>query len=278
MPYETPSVPVTAILILGFFLGPHLGGYSQIAHSGARTAALGGAATALGGEPWMDNNPSLTASLERHHLELFSSRSFGMSELQLAAAAYAIPSDLEAFSVTARSFGFSGYRNTQVGLGYARELSETPAPPASAGLLLIYDHESIKNYRSSGSVGIVLGGSLHLSSSLLLGLQAANIHRPVKASTTSLPQQLSVGIGYSPSASTQLVLDLQKETRYPLAVRAGIEFRPGSALAVRMGIATIPRLFTVGIGIAPGVIRGGLAFLYHYALGWSPGVSVGTSW
>lgn len=268
--------PVTALLILGFLITRPISGAGQIAAHGVRSAALGNAGTALDGGPWIRANPSLTAHLEERRFELFGSRSFEMSELQLAAGALAIPSSRSALTMTARTFGFSEYRDTQLGFGYARELPGEVQTNASAGLAVIYDHRSIAGYESRGKLGIILGGSVRLSSTLLLGMQAANIHRSVDAASSSLPQQLAVGLGYRPSKSTRLLLDLRKEMRYPLAIHAGLEVQPSEVLALRIGIATGPRLFTVGIGISPGAVRGGLAFLYHYALGWSPAVSVGT--
>ncbi len=247
----------------------------QIASHGVQSAALGNAGTALDGGPWIHLNPSLTARLEARRVELFGSRSFGMSELQLAGAACAFPAGRTALTITARTFGFSEYRDTQLGVGYAQELpGETPGT-ASAGLAIIYDHRSISGYDSRGQLGIILGGSVRLSSALLLGMQAANIHRSMDAASSSLPQQLAVGLGYRPSEAARLLVDLRKEMRYPLAVHAGLEVRPSEVLTLRIGVATGPRLFTVGIGISPGAVEGGLAFLYHYALGWSPAVSLG---
>lgn len=278
MSYNNLRVPITGVLILGFFLTNIALVHAQIASSGARTAALSEAATALDRNHGILHNPALTAGIIENHIELSGSRSFGLRELQNTALALLVPLGWGVVSSTARTFGFSQFRNTQLGVGVSRRLSGPSLPGGAVGLLLIYDHTSTAGYGSAGTVGGVIGGAVELSSSLLLGLQAANIHRSPDHSTSTLPQQLSVGIAYRPTERVQLLVDLQKHARYPVALRSGLEFQPVSALTLRTGMATMPRLLSAGIGLSTGAVDGGLAFVYHYALGWSPALSLGTRW
>src|SRR5690606_12839152 len=85
-----------------------------LAEGGARALALGRAATALEGDVWGHYNPAAWATLPGRAGAAFASQAFGLSELRIGAVAFAEPTRFGTFAATARTYGFSDFRETSL--------------------------------------------------------------------------------------------------------------------------------------------------------------------
>lgn len=245
---------------------------------GARSAAMGGATTALTGEVWGYTNPASWATLPGRAVSFFATEAFGLSELRLGAVHYAQPFSSGTFALGARTFGFEAFRETHFNLGFARGFRSGTTRSFNLGLNLRYHRVSIPVYGEAGALGIGLGGLVSVLSNMDVGFQFTNLHRPELAEGEELPRTLAIGVAYAPLETVRVVVDAYKDVRFPVSVRGGVEVQPVPVLYLRAGGATKPARFSAGAGFRLGRIAADIAGEHHEVLGWSPAVSFGLQW
>lgn len=266
-------------LLLVLLVGSSRSGRAQSSKEGeARAAALGGAATALTHTPTGYANPASWATFSGRAVSFFAFEAFGLSALRLAAASYVEPTRLGAFAVGARTFGFDAYRETHLHVGFAHGFRLESTRRFHVGASLRYYRVSIPGYGNAGALGLGIGGLVEVWPSVLMGFQATNFHVPKLAGREELARTLALGLAYTPVEQVLAVLDVYKDVRFPLSVRAGVEVQPVAAFSLRAGAATEPSRFTAGAGIRLGHLVADVAGERHAILGWSPAVSFGLRW
>jgi len=245
--------------------------------SGARAAALGGAATALDGEAWGYANPAAWSTLPGRFVGFYATQAFGLSELRLGAAQYAEPTRLGTVALGARTFGFEDYRETHLNAGFARGFRLGTTRRFHLGVSVRYHRVSIPEYGAAGTVELGLGWLVTVLPSLDVGFLATNIHTP-ELGGDELPRTLALGLGYAPLDELRVVVDVYKDVRFPLSIRSGLEVRPVEVLFLRVGATSEPSRLTAGIGVHVGAVRADVAAERHEVLGWSPAVAFAIQW
>jgi hypothetical protein len=251
---------------------------------GARVAALAGAGTALPGSAWGWGNPAGSATLGERAVSFYATQGFGLSELRLGAARYAEPTAWGTFAAGARTFGHDAYRETVFSLGYARSFQFGTSRGVQAGLTARYYRLSLgsrsdgASYGSAGALALSLGAQVRLLPRLTLGAAAANVNAARYADGAELAQTLAVGLAFRASDRLLVLADAFKDVDHALSGRAGLEFVPVEALAVRLGVAGAPARVTAGVGLRLSVLRARLAFERHRTLGWTPAAGLAVRW
>lgn len=246
-----------------------------LAEGGARALALGRAATALDGDAWGHYNPASWATLPGRAGAAFASQAFGLAELRTGALALAEPTRFGTFAATARTYGFEDFRETAVGLGYARAIPVSAARVLHAGLHLRYHAVSITDYGSAGALGVSLGVLTEVVPRLQFGFLARNVNRPEYSELDPLQTSLDVGLAYRPIDEAAVLFSVAKDLDYPVSFRGGLEVQAVNELALRAGFSTEPVRFSGGIGVALGILRADVAAERHEVLGWTPAFGVG---
>lgn len=246
-----------------------------LAEGGARTLALGRAATALDGDVWAHYNPSSWAGLEGRAASAFASQAFGLSELRVGAVAYAEPTRYGTFAATARTYGFEDFRETYVGVGYARAVPLSASRVIHVGTSLGYTGVSITEYGSGGALGLSLGALMEVLPGLDFGFHAYNVNRPELTEFDPLRSGLSVGLAYRPVEPALVLFSVDKDVDFPVSFRGGVEVRPVDVLFLRTGFTTAPVRFSTGVGVAVGILRADVAAERHEVLGWTPAFGFG---
>ena len=277
---------LTGFAVLGLFFSPLA--HAQLAEGGARALALGRAGTALEGEVWGEFNPATWATLERNTADVFASQAFGISELRVVALAVAAPTRYATFAANARTYGFADYRETRIGLGAARGLPLSASRRIHVGLSVHLHSIAIEGFGSTTTISASLGAQVDVLPSLRAGLHARNISRIGRSEEADLVSPLSsapaiaAGLAYRASERAIVVLDVEKDLDFPVAIRAGVEVWVLDVLALRGGFATglssdggAPARLSGGIGVRSGLIRANVTAEYHETLGLTPAVSVG---
>lgn len=250
--------------------------------------ALGRAGTALEHEVWGEFNPASWASLERNTADVFASQAFGISELRVVALALAAPTRYATFSANARTYGFSDYRETRIGLGAARGLPLSGSRDIHVGLSAHMHSITIDGFGSTTSISASVGAQVDVLPTLRAGIHARNVSRIGRSEDSDLASPLSTapaiaaGLAYRATDRATVLLDAEKDLDFPVSVRAGVEVRVIDILALRGGFATglsstdgAPTRLSGGIGVRSGMIRADVAAEYHETLGLTPAVSVG---
>ncbi|WP_228350331.1 hypothetical protein [Rhodocaloribacter litoris] len=252
--------------------------FSQSLTGGARAVAIGGAATALHDDAWGHANPAVWAVRPGRAVSFFAGQAFGLPELRLGAVQYVEPTRAGAFALGARTFGFEAFRETHLDLGYARGFTFGTTRRLYAGLRLRYYRVVIARYGSGGALGVSAGWLVRILPTLYAGFQATNLNRPKLAGREEFERTLALGLGYVADERLRVLVDVIKDVRFPLSVRAGLELAPVPALALRAGATTEPTRFTAGLGVRLGRLAADVAAEHHSVLGWSPAFSLGVLW
>ena len=264
---------LVALLLLG--AGPARAQLVPLAEGGARTLALGRAATALRGDVWAHYNPASPAALPGRAASAFASQAFGLSELRVGAVAYAEPTRWGTFAATARTYGFEDFRETHFGLGYARAVPISASRSIHVGASVGYTTVAITDYGSAGAFGISAGALMEVLPGLDFGFHAYNLNRPEFSQFDPLWSGLNVGLAYRPVEQALVLLSVDKDVDFPISFRGGVEVQPVDVLSLRAGFTTEPVRFSTGVGVAVGILRADVAAERHEVLGWTPAFGFG---
>lgn len=266
---------LSVLCALACATGPASAQLVPLAEGGARSLALGRAATALQGDVWGHHNPSSWSTLPSRAASAFASQAFGLSELRVGAVAYAEPTPYGTFATTARTYGFEDFRETHFGLGYARAFAVSASRSVHVGLALGYTSVSITEFGSGGALGLSLGAMMEVLPGLDFGFHAYNLNRPELTEFDPLSSGLEAGLAYRPVEQALVLLSVDKDVDFPISFRGGLEVQPVDVLSLRAGFTTEPVRFSTGVGVAVGVLRADVAAERHEVLGWTPAFGFG---
>jgi competence ComEA-like helix-hairpin-helix protein len=124
-------------------------------------------------------------------------------------------------------------------------------------------------------MGIDIGVLGLISESLTLGFAAHNLNAPrIGLSCEELAQTYALGLSYKALSNFLIVLDLEKDVRFPISIKSGVEYRPVTAFSIRIGFSTEPSRLTGGFGVHYAMLDIDYAFATHRDLGLTNHLSV----
>lgn len=230
--------------------------YAQFENTdiGARTTGLSAAFTSVS-----DNslavfyNPSGLGQMKYREVSVFYNPSpFGVSAVTTMALTYAEPLKFGTFGLGVKSFGYELYRESNVVLSYGNGFSDK----FFLGANLNYYYLFIQNYNSASSFGLDLGALAYLKSSLRMGFFARNITgAKIGKSGEKLPQIYKFGFTAKPRDDVNLILELEKDVKYPVSVKGAFEYFINDYIDVRAGVGTEPASFSGGIGLSYNIFQ-----------------------
>ena len=190
---------------------------------GARPISLNGAFTSIA-----DNsqaifyNPSgLGQMYDREIAFFYSPAPYGLTELAIAALAYAEPTQYGTFGVGIKTYGFELYKELNVLLSYGNSYKGK----IFYGLNFNFYNLKIENYNSASSFGLDVGAMAYLHKYVRWGFIAKNITgSKIGESKEKIAQVYRTGFNFVPLQNINLVLEVEKDVKYPLSFRSGIEY------------------------------------------------------
>lgn len=237
--------------------------------AGARGAGMADASVTFADINSAFSNQAGLANLQEFGLMAFAEQRFLVKELQTVSAAAALPMRSGTFAMTIQHFGFEGFNEQKVGVGYARKLIEG----LSIGTQILLLNTSIPEYGNKINVTFELGIITQLLPKLQLG---AHVYSPVQtelANNENLPTIFKIGLAYLPSQQLTCTGEVEKDIAFPARIKFGFEYQIVKQVVVRTGIATSPTTFAFGAGYR---LNNGLALdlasSYHQILGFTPTV------
>jgi hypothetical protein len=215
---------------------------------GARAVAMNGAFTSVSNSSLaIFYNPAGLGQMKYRDFSVFYSPApFGLSELSTAAVTFAQPMRYGIFGAGIRTYGFELYRETNAllsyGNGYKKKLFY--------GFNLNFYHLNIQNYGSAFSFGVDAGTMAYINKYLRWGFFGKNITgAKIGESREKIAQVYRTGLNYKPLNEAGLMLEIEKDVKYPVSVRAGFEYTLMDYVDLRAGVGNEPASFTGGIGI-----------------------------
>lgn len=260
---------LTLVLALGF----PKNGFAQTLEGSTRTIGMGGAGTALATNVHSNLNPASLGGLAGTTVAFSGAQGFGLSELRTVSAAAAVHTSFANVGIQAQAFGFDAYREMKFGAGLGKGITFGSSRNVILGVLAQYQQVSIPNHGNAGALGVSVGMQTRMTNRVSIGMQATNVNRPNYTENEDLARSIRAGVAYS-SDNLLLLLDVEKDVRFPVSVQSGFEFKPVSALSIRAGIGTAPVRYSAGVGFSMSKIKADIAVQRHQLLGWSPALTL----
>lgn len=234
---------------------------------GSRPVALNGAFTSIA-----DNsqaifyNPSGLGQMYYREIAFFYSPApYGLTELAIAALAYAEPTSYGTFGIGIKTYGFELYKELNVLLSYGNNYKDK----IFYGLNLNFYNLKIENYNSASSFGLDFGAMAYLHKYVRWGFIAKNVTgAKIGESKEKIAQVYRTGFNFVPLQNVNLVLEVEKDVKYPLSFRSGIEYSVLDYVDLRFGVGSEPTVFAGGIGLSYNL------FQIDYALTKSPDLGI----
>lgn len=268
----------------------HAQGLGPAGHGG-RAQALGNASATLAGEVWaVANNPAGLASLTRPTAGLYFENRYLIPSLNLAAVAGALPlgevapaaaglparASRGVVAFEAQRFGGMLYNELRLGAAYGYQLGVV-----SLGGRLDALQISFQDLGSRRVLAASLGGQADiLPRRLTLGVHLYNLTQAqlFAYQDEHLPTVLRAGLAYRPGQQVLLLAEAEKDVEHDAGLKAGIEYRPAPAVALRLGYASLSQQASGGVGLRAGDFQLDYAAGWHSALGLSQYFSLGWQW
>jgi len=258
---------------------------------GGRAQALGNASATLSGEVWAGaNNAAGLGSLTRPTAGVYLENRYLITSLNVAAAAVALPLGTVEPAATglparashgvlglgAQRFGGVLYNETRLGAAYGYRLGVV-----SIGGRLDMLQVSFRDLGSRRAVVASLGGQADiLPQRLTLGVYLYNVTqaRLTDYQDERVPTVLRAGLAYRPGKQVLLLAEAEKDVERDAGFKAGVEYLPVPAVAVRLGYASLSQQATGGVGLRAGDFQFDYAAGWHSALGLSQYFSLAWQW
>ncbi|QGY45119.1 hypothetical protein GM418_16015 [Maribellus comscasis] len=242
--------------------------------SGARSLALSHASVSFS-DVWstFHNQAGLTG-VNAFSAGFFYESKFQIEELSLVSGALVLPTASGNFGVSFFQFGEGNFKENKFGLAFSKLLTKR----LGAGIQLDYLSQTFpENSRSKGFVTIEGGAIFSASEDLVFG---AHVFNPFLRGIETLngkqkvPAVFRLGGRYHFDTVVLLAFEAEKNSRNPLLMKTGVEFKPVENLALRFGVSGKPFKYTAGLGYTFGKVTTDIGFSYHGNLGFTPSVSL----
>jgi hypothetical protein len=235
---------------------------------GTKAIALGNAFVAIADNAWsLRYNPAGLAHLRAFHGSAFYvPEQFGLPELRTVAAAAAMPLGFGGVGMAVDQFGFDLYRETHVAAGAGTTLEGG----VSGGLAINLHSFSIEHYGSTQRVTLDLGLMAEAAPGFVLGFGMKNVTgTSIGPLGERLPQVFSLGSLFTPVPDCSISVELEKDTRHPFMLKAGVEQWLFDALAFRVGVSDNPNKVAAGFAARTSGVEFAYAGYSHNQLGWT---------
>lgn len=248
-----------------------LGQFGESLAKGGQSLALAGSDAHIQGISSAFINQAGLAELNGLSAIANAQQQYGIAELNDISLAIGLQAGKSgAFGLTLASYGIDEYRESVVGICYARKIAKSLNIGARLSMLNV----NIPNFSSRFLPIFDLGAQANILPKLRL---AAHLQSPINieiSDSYSVPTKMSLGFAYLPSDKLTLSLEAEKYIDRPFAVLVGVDYKVIELLSLRFGAGTTPGTISGGIGlhIKSWTIEGAVS--NHEVLGFTSGVSL----
>ncbi len=245
------------------------------AADGARSNGAGMTAVVREGDIFSESvNPALLGTSAFLRAGSTHTRLFGLKDLSRTGAGFCLPVRFGSLDLDGTVFGNPVYQETvlRIGIGF-------PLVPGFiyTGLGIASGQLRIRNFGSRSAYWFSGGLYMHISRSVSAGFAVFNPTNRRLDGCEPLPQVTRLGVGVRPGSGIVWFLELNKDVRFPLDIRNGIELTPLPFLTLRCGMTASPGRFTTGFGFAKGGLTFDYAMVRHNVLGMTHHATLGFS-
>lgn len=235
---------------------------------GARPVALGGAFTSLS-----DNslaifyNPAGLGQVKyREFSAFYSPAPFGLTDLSTAAISYSEPLSFGTIGAAYKTYGFELYRENNFILSYGNSYKKKIFYGANLNLYNL----NIQNYDNATAFGVDIGAMAYIAKFLQWGFFGKNITgTKIGISNEKIAQVYRTGFTFQHEDKVRVIGEIEKDVKYPISVRGGLEYSVIDFLDLRFGVGSQPAIFSAGVGINYNLFSFDYAFTKSEDLGFT---------
>lgn len=204
---------------------------------------------------------------------VFGERRFMLNEMNSYLLAATVPTGSGTFGLMVSRFGFSGFNETEAGLGYGRLLAKKLA----VGGRINYFNRQVPGY---GSVAVVNGEAgilLYVTPKCAAG---AHVYNPVAATfgmekEERLASVYRFGLGYDVSKAVFLVMEIRKKENEPVTITSAVQYHFEEKFFARLGITSgAPGVFAGAGWLIGKQFRLTVFTAHRRPLGFTPGITL----
>lgn len=249
--------------------------FSSGDHNGRGTKAIGLANSfvAVADNPWaIAYNPAGLTQLKLLEVStFFVPQQFGLPELKTVSVAAAIPLEDFTAAVELEQFGFTMYKESTLRLGLGMDVDSR----LKAGATINLGRLVLGNYGSTNLATFDVGLLGVIQEDIRIGFSARNLFGSRVGQTPErLPHVFCLGANYAPLRDLTIVIEMEKDARFPAIVKGGVEQSIFDFVKVRVGVSNNPDKFSAGVGLLYESIEFGYAGYSHVDLGWTHQIEV----
>lgn len=212
-------------------------------------------------------NPARLAAARKFSAALYAEQRFRMAELAAYQLSAAIPVAAGSFGISGGWFGGGGYRQSEIGLAYARGLGAR----VNLGVGFHYARQQTAGYGPAGSGHFELGTLIRVTGPLVLSLHAVQPVPVVQKDQQRGGNAIyTLGLGYQPSAAVVVVAEMIRREGLPVSLHGALRYRFERRLHASIGIDTGSSNFYIGCGVGLGSMAVEAVTNFHPLLGPSP--------
>lgn len=235
---------------------------------GARPTALGGAFTSLS-----DNslaifyNPAGLGQVKyREFSAFYSPAPFGLTDLSTASLSYSEPFSFGTVGAAFKTYGFDLYRENNFILAYGNTYKKKIFYGANINLYNLH----IQNYNNATAFGLDIGAMVYITKFLQWGFFGKNITgTKIGESKEKIAQVYRSGFTFQPDDKIRVIGEIEKDVKYPISVRGGLEYSVIDFLDLRFGVGSQPSIFSAGFGLNYNLFSFDYAFTKSEDLGFT---------
>jgi hypothetical protein len=237
---------------------------------GARSFAMGQASVALIDNWSVSNNHAALALLSQNTASVYYENRFSNTDLSTKSFNLSLNNKYGGFGLSYSQFGFNLFKETKIGISYARSLSKNFW--AGVKIAQIRKKQSTEN-GSQNKYIFEIGLLSEIITDFYLGFHLSNPTQE-KFSTweqvDKIPTIGRLGMMWKLSEDAMLTSEIQKDLNGGLQFKGGIEYSINEKIFLRAGFHNHPSTISMGIGLNFNSLRTNLAFAKHPVLGYTP--------
>ncbi len=268
------SIKLLLVFILSYYSTQ---GSNKNHRFGARSNAMG-MASVSSINIWSNyNNQAGLAKIEKAQFGVFYENRFQLKDLSTKAIAFYFPTKLGGFNLNYFQFGSDLYRESKIGLGYSKALSEHLWASVQINQMQIKLNQTYgKQNRYSFEVGLLA----EIFPLFYLGFHILNPSQE-KFETLyfdeAIPTIARLGFSWQLSKEAILNTEIEKDFDGDFQLKFGSEYQFITNTYVRLGVSNHPNQISFGLGYQYKIIKMNLAYSKHQTLGYTPSFDLNIS-
>jgi len=250
------------ICLFIFAKGNHYAAFENLV-PGANCIGMGSVETVgtLGPE-CLFSNPSRMGEI--FSVFFSTARPFGLSPLTYHTTGATLPLKPISVGIGLLTFGDEKYHENTFAIGSAYQVTQR----LIVGLSIKTLHLHIDRYGTWTGMAMDGGLSTDLMDHWTLGVAVNNLfYSRLSPASSSIASNTRMGIQFQPNQEFLFALELDKNVRYPLELRGGMEWHRIKYFTFRFGFTRNPSSISGGIGYTQQKLRMDYACHFHPALG-----------